>query len=101
MFCVHPALAIFSSQIGRFGQLTYIRVYQGRIGKGDTILNTRTNKKVRVSRLVRLHADQLEVWNMNSEYIFLFFEYTYFFISRSPHISYVPTCFSHTFQNNR
>uniref|UniRef100_A0AAX7UM27 Elongation factor G, mitochondrial n=1 Tax=Astatotilapia calliptera TaxID=8154 RepID=A0AAX7UM27_ASTCA len=47
-------------QAGRFGQLTYIRVYQGCLKKGEYIYNTRTSKKVRVQRLVRLHADQME-----------------------------------------
>lgn len=50
-----------SGQAGRFGQLTYIRVYQGCLKKGEYIYNTRTGKKVRVQRLVRLHADQMEV----------------------------------------
>lgn len=48
-------------QAGRFGQLTYVRVYQGCLKKGEYIYNTRTGKKVRVQRLVRLHADQMEV----------------------------------------
>lgn len=48
-------------QAGRFGQLTYVRVYQGCLKKGEYIINTRTSKKVRVQRLVRLHADQMEV----------------------------------------
>jgi elongation factor G len=48
-------------QAGKFGQLTYIRVYQGSMKRGDQIFNTRTQKKTRVSRLVRLHADQMEV----------------------------------------
>ncbi|MBN1560949.1 elongation factor G [candidate division KSB1 bacterium] len=44
----------------RFGQLTYVRVYQGTIHKGDEIVNSRTGKKVRVGRLVRMHADEME-----------------------------------------
>ncbi|CAM9313418.1 unnamed protein product [Lampetra planeri] len=47
-------------EAGRFGQLTYVRVYQGCLKKGEYIYNTRTSKKVRVQRLVRLHADQME-----------------------------------------
>ena len=43
-----------------FGQLTYIRIYQGKFSKGDTVLNTRTNQKTRVGRLLRMHADEKE-----------------------------------------
>ncbi|XP_059930963.1 elongation factor G, mitochondrial [Gadus macrocephalus] len=49
----------FKLEAGRFGQLTYVRVYQGCLKKSEYIYNTRTGKKVRVQRLVRLHADQL------------------------------------------
>ncbi|MBN1540822.1 elongation factor G [candidate division KSB1 bacterium] len=41
----------------RFGQLTYVRLYQGRLKKGDEIVNIRSGKKVRVGRLIRMHAD--------------------------------------------
>ncbi|WP_426777694.1 elongation factor G [Lusitaniella coriacea] len=41
-----------------FGQLTYVRIYAGRLEKGDKLLNTRTQKTLRASRLIRLHADE-------------------------------------------
>jgi elongation factor G len=41
----------------QFGQLTYTRIYQGLLKKGDTIYNTRTKKKVRVGRIVRMHSN--------------------------------------------
>jgi len=56
-----PAVALaFKLEDGHYGQLTYIRVYQGTIAKGSTIINTRSGKKVKVGRVVRMHADQME-----------------------------------------
>ena len=56
-----PTVALaFKLEDGPFGQLTYIRVYQGAVAKGDTVINVRTGKKVKIGRLVRMHADQME-----------------------------------------
>ena len=56
-----PIVALaFKLEDGPFGQLTYIRVYQGTIAKGTTIVNVRLGKKIKVGRLARMHADQME-----------------------------------------
>jgi elongation factor G len=50
----------FKLEMSRYGQLTYVRLYQGTIRKGDTITNTRTGKRTKVGRLIRMHADEME-----------------------------------------
>ena len=41
----------------QFGQLTYTRIYQGTLNKGDTVWNTRTGKKTRIGRMVRMMSN--------------------------------------------
>ena len=53
-------LLAFKLEDGRYGQLTYVRVYQGTLKKGDTIYNMRTGKKVKVGRLIRMHSDEMQ-----------------------------------------
>ncbi|MBR0154475.1 MAG: elongation factor G [Treponema sp.] len=56
-----PTVALaFKLDDGQYGQLTYTRVYQGKIKKGEELTNTRSKKRFKVGRLVRMNSAQME-----------------------------------------
>ncbi|CAE7878347.1 MEFG1, partial [Symbiodinium sp. KB8] len=56
-----PLVALaFKLEESRFGQLTYMRVYQGQLKRGDFVYNIDRNQKVKVPRLVRMHSNEME-----------------------------------------
>ena len=50
----------FKLEESNFGQLTYIRVYQGELKKGLNVFNARTDQKVKIPRIVRMHSNEME-----------------------------------------
>ncbi len=57
-----PLVALaFKLEDGRFGQLTYMRIYQGTMKKGDFIYNISDNgKKIKIPRIVKMHSDEMQ-----------------------------------------
>ena len=56
-----PCVALaFKLDDGQYGQLTYTRVYQGKIKKGEELYNTRSKKRFKVGRLVRMNSASME-----------------------------------------
>ena len=56
-----PVVALgFKLEDGKYGQLTYVRVYQGTLKKGEELFNTRAKKKFKVGRLVRMNSATME-----------------------------------------
>ena len=53
-------LLAFKLEDGRYGQLSYLRIYQGHLRRDEFIINTRTGKKHKVGRIVRMHSDEME-----------------------------------------
>jgi elongation factor G len=55
-----PLVALaFKLEVTPYGQLTYLRIYQGSIAKGNELSNTRERKRIKVGRVVRMHADEM------------------------------------------
>ncbi|KAF2105301.1 elongation factor G, mitochondrial [Lophiotrema nucula] len=50
----------FKLEESNFGQLTYIRVYQGSLKKGMNVINARSDKKVKIPKIVRMHSNEME-----------------------------------------
>ena len=56
-----PCVALaFKLDDGQYGQLTYVRIYQGKIVKGDELYNTRAKRKFKVGRIVRMNSAAME-----------------------------------------
>eukprot|EP00985_Skeletonema_marinoi_P014670 scaffold7473_cov141-Skeletonema_marinoi.AAC.10 len=56
-----PLLALaFKLEETQFGQLTYMRIYQGMLKKGNQIHNVNDGKKIKLARIVRMHSNDME-----------------------------------------
>ena len=67
-----PVALAFKLEKGTFGQLTYMRMYQGHLKKGSSLINTRNGKSVRIGRLVKMHSSEM----VDVDEVILFNEYT-------------------------
>jgi len=56
-----PTVALaFKLDDGQYGQLTYVRVYQGEVKKGGELKNMRTQKRFKIGRLIKMHSNHME-----------------------------------------
>jgi len=55
-----PVVLAFKLVEETFGQLTYMRIYQGTIQRGERYTLTRTRKQFRFGRILRMHANDRE-----------------------------------------
>lgn len=57
----YPMLAFaFKLESGKYGKLTYLRIYQGALRRNDYVHNVRTGKRMKINKLCRMHADKME-----------------------------------------
>ena len=60
-----PLLALaFKLDETQYGQLTYMRIYQGKLKKGNFVTNVNSGKKVKLARIVRMHSNEMEEIDM-------------------------------------
>ncbi len=56
-----PLVALaFKLEEGQYGQLTYMRVYQGTLKKGEFIYNQTNQKKLKIPRIVRMNSNEMQ-----------------------------------------
>ncbi len=58
---IAPTVALaFKLEESVYGQLTYLRIYQGSVRKGIELMNTRARKKTKIGRLIKMHSHDME-----------------------------------------